>query len=49
MPREMIFLNYFVKRVHCMDLLNDESLSIINKPKHPKKGKYKEENGRTHV
>jgi hypothetical protein len=26
-----------------------ETLPIINKPKHPKKGKYKEQNGRIHV
>jgi hypothetical protein len=24
-------------------------LPIINKPKHPKKGEYKEKNGKTHV
>jgi hypothetical protein len=27
----------------------DETLPIINKSKHPKKGEYKEEYGRTHV
>jgi hypothetical protein len=29
----------------------DETLSIINKPKHPKEkeGEYKEQNGRTHI
>ncbi len=26
-----------------------ETLPVINKPKHPKKGEYKEQNGRTHV
>jgi hypothetical protein len=30
-------------------LEGDETLPIINKPKHPKKGEYKEQNGRTHV
>jgi hypothetical protein len=30
-------------------LLIDETLPIINKSKHPKKGEYKEQNGRTHV
>jgi hypothetical protein len=25
----------------------DETLAIRNKPKHPKKGEYKEQNGRT--
>jgi hypothetical protein len=29
--------------------MNDETLPIINKPKHPKKGEYKEQNGRIHV
>jgi hypothetical protein len=28
---------------------NDETLPIINKPKHPKKGEYMEQNGRSHV
>jgi len=28
---------------------DDETQSIINKPKHPKKGEYEEQNGRTHV
>jgi hypothetical protein len=28
---------------------NDETLPIINKPKHQKMGEYKEQNGRTHV
>jgi len=27
----------------------NETLPIINKPKHPKKGRNKEQNGRTHV
>ncbi len=27
----------------------DETLPTINKPKHPKKGEYKEQNERTHV
>jgi hypothetical protein len=27
----------------------DETLPSINKPKHPKEGEYKEQNGRTHV
>jgi len=27
----------------------DETLPIINKPKHPKEGEYKEQNERTHV
>jgi hypothetical protein len=30
-------------------MMKHETLSIINKSKHPKKGKYKEKNGRTHV
>jgi hypothetical protein len=29
--------------------INDETLPIINKPKHPKKNEYKEQNGRTHI
>ncbi len=29
--------------------LSDETLRIINKPKHPKKGEYKEQNGKTCV
>jgi hypothetical protein len=28
--------------------LIDETVPIINKPKHPKKVEYKEQNGRTH-
>jgi hypothetical protein len=28
---------------------NDETMLIINKSKHPKKGEYKKQNGRTHV
>jgi len=28
---------------------DDETLVIINKRKHPKKGEYKEQNGMTHV
>jgi hypothetical protein len=28
---------------------DDETLLIINKLKHPKKGEYKEQNGKTHV
>ncbi len=28
---------------------DDETLLIINKSKHPKKGEYKEQNGRTHI
>jgi hypothetical protein len=28
---------------------DDENFPIINKPKHPKKGEYKEQNGTTHV
>jgi len=28
---------------------DDETLPIKNKPKHSKKGEYKEQNGRTHV
>jgi hypothetical protein len=28
---------------------DDETLPIKNKPKHPKKREYKEQNGRTHV
>jgi hypothetical protein len=27
----------------------DETLPIINKSKHPKKGEYTEQNGRTHM
>jgi hypothetical protein len=27
----------------------DETLSTINKPKHPKEGENKDQNGRTHV
>jgi hypothetical protein len=27
----------------------NETLQIINKPKHPKEGEYKEQNGRTHA
>jgi hypothetical protein len=27
----------------------DETLPIINKPEHPKKGEYKVQTGRTHV
>jgi hypothetical protein len=30
-------------------LFDDETLLIKNKPKHPKKGEYKEQNGRTHT
>jgi hypothetical protein len=30
-------------------MMKHETLSIINKSKHPKKGKYKEQNGRTHI
>jgi hypothetical protein len=38
----MIILIYQLKE-------NDnETLPIITKPKHPKKGQYKEQNGRTH-
>ncbi len=33
----------------CEKNQNDETLSIINKPKHFKKGWYKEQNGRTQV
>jgi len=32
-----------------LPLHDNETLPIINKPKHPKKGEYKEQNGRTHV
>jgi hypothetical protein len=28
---------------------DDETFPTINKPKHPKKGEYKEQNGITHV
>jgi hypothetical protein len=28
---------------------DDETQPIINKPKHPKNGEYKEQNGKTHV
>jgi len=28
---------------------DDETFPITNKPKHPKKGEYKEHNGRTHI
>jgi hypothetical protein len=31
-----------------MGIGNDETLPIKNKPKHPKNGEYKEQNGRTH-
>jgi hypothetical protein len=30
-------------------LFSDETLPIKEKPKHPKRGEYKEQNGRTHV
>jgi hypothetical protein len=30
-------------------MLIDETLPIITKPKHPKKGEHKEQNERTHV
>jgi hypothetical protein len=30
-------------------LEGDETLPIINKSQHPKKGEYNEQNGRTHV
>jgi len=33
----------------CVVVGIDETLPIINKPKHPKKGEYKEQNGRTRV
>jgi hypothetical protein len=33
----------------CCTSCYDETLPIINKPKHPKKGENKEKNGRTHV
>jgi len=32
-----------------LNILIDETLLIKYKPKHPKKGEYKEQNGRTHV
>jgi hypothetical protein len=28
---------------------DDETLPIKNKPKHPKKGEYMEQDGRTHI
>jgi hypothetical protein len=28
---------------------DDETRPIINKPKHPKKGEYEEQNARTHI
>jgi hypothetical protein len=30
-------------------VFNDETLPIKNKTKHPKKGEYKEQSGRSHV
>jgi hypothetical protein len=36
---------YFFQRSN----FDDETVLIINKPKYPKKGVYKEQNGRTHV
>jgi hypothetical protein len=35
--------------VELKDSIDDETLPIINKPKHPIKGEYKEQNGWTHV
>jgi hypothetical protein len=29
--------------------VSDETLPIINEPKHPKRREHKEQNGRTHV
>jgi hypothetical protein len=28
---------------------DDETLPLINKPNHSRKGQYKEQNGRTHI
>jgi len=36
---------YFFQRPN----FDDETVLIINKPKYPKKGVYKEQNGRTHI
>jgi hypothetical protein len=41
--------NWFNLGNYEWDIYNDETLPIINKPKHPKKGEYKEQNGRTHI
>jgi hypothetical protein len=30
-------------------MMKHKTLPVINKSKHPKKGKYKDQNGRTHV
>jgi hypothetical protein len=38
-----------IKQKATLPLHDNETLPIINKPKHPKKGEYKEQNGRTHV
>jgi hypothetical protein len=40
----------FFRKFDTFDIfLNDESVPIKYKPKHPKRGEHKEQNGRTHV
>jgi len=42
--------NWFDRGIECCESnQNDETLPIINKPKHLEKGGYKEQNGRTQV
>jgi len=43
------FPNPLLSQETCQIKKDDETLPIINKPKHPKKGEYKEQNERTHV
>jgi hypothetical protein len=42
-------LNWFNLGNYQWDIYNDVTLPIINEPKHPRKGEYKEQNGRTHI
>jgi hypothetical protein len=40
----------FAQKKRIKIVVNDETLQIINKPKHQKKGgEYQEQNGRTHI
>jgi hypothetical protein len=42
--------NWFDQKIECCERnQNDETPSIINKPKQLEKGRYKEQNGRTQV
>ncbi len=43
-----VFMKIMVNE-HISPHNDEETLPIINKPKHPKKGEYKEQNGMTHV